>query len=251
MRYAGSRAVRWGWTLIEKVLVIAIIAVLVALAMPSLGRVRASALELRTLSYLHGHGVVLATYGADWKDSFPAFFDPGETPPHHLTRADRRTEQYPAYFLAHLAWHIALADHCYGGSMVQFYPAEQTAADGLLDGAPFLMSCTVFASPAFWNYDTRSGPSQWGATRQADVRHPSKKVILLSAYHLTELSGRPFSLVAPAPLLAGDGGARRAKVADYIPGMPNGEGDYAGAAHFGDFFVGLHTRDGIYGRDLR
>ncbi len=61
-----------GFTLIEMLVVISIIAVLVALLVPSLSSARAQARQLRCLANLRQHGIVMAAYCNDQRDTaFP------------------------------------------------------------------------------------------------------------------------------------------------------------------------------------
>lgn len=61
-----------GFTLIEVLVVVAIIALLVAILLPSLNRARAQARNTNCLSNLRQHGVAIQAYGAEYKGWIPA-----------------------------------------------------------------------------------------------------------------------------------------------------------------------------------
>ena len=58
-------------TLIELLVVISIIAVLMAILMPSLQRVRMQAKNVVCKSNLKTYGLVMRLYNDDWNDGFP------------------------------------------------------------------------------------------------------------------------------------------------------------------------------------
>jgi prepilin-type N-terminal cleavage/methylation domain-containing protein/prepilin-type processing-associated H-X9-DG protein len=70
----GRVAGKWGFTLIELVVVIAIIGVLAAMIMPSFARARESARRAQCLSNLHQIGMAVAQYSVDNKGAMPPFF---------------------------------------------------------------------------------------------------------------------------------------------------------------------------------
>jgi prepilin-type N-terminal cleavage/methylation domain-containing protein len=60
-----------GFTLIELLVVIAIIALLIGILLPSLGRARLQARRTQVLGHLHGIGVAMGTYEAEYGGAHP------------------------------------------------------------------------------------------------------------------------------------------------------------------------------------
>ncbi len=68
-----------GFTLIEVLVVVAIIALLIAILLPSLAAVRTSARNTQCLSNLHQFGIAVQAYASTWKEVVPRGGSPGET----------------------------------------------------------------------------------------------------------------------------------------------------------------------------
>jgi prepilin-type N-terminal cleavage/methylation domain-containing protein/prepilin-type processing-associated H-X9-DG protein len=79
---AGGRGSREAFTLVELLVVIGIVAVLIAILMPALGRARESARRVKCLSNLHQIATALVAYTGDNDQYFPrpAIGTGGETP---------------------------------------------------------------------------------------------------------------------------------------------------------------------------
>lgn len=245
-----------GFTLIETLVTIAVIATLVSLLAVGIAGFRRHALRAKTLAYLGQHGAVLSLYATDWRDSFPMFADPAN-PPHAVTGAGE-TITFNVYFESHTVWHWALMDRYYDGVPIGvFFDAEQTAQRGA-GGAPFVLSCSLLASPQFWARETRSaGVSQIVASRYSEVTFPSNKAVLLSLHPFTRdfVPGAflpdPRGMTAGVPTLAADGHASHRAARTFVPGLGIGEmtPGFSGVFHTLDLFVGLHTNEGVHGRD--
>jgi prepilin-type N-terminal cleavage/methylation domain-containing protein len=70
---------RGAFTLIEVLVVVAIIALLISILLPSLSQARAMARSAMCKTNLHQVGVALSEYTASYKEAFPRGGDPGDT----------------------------------------------------------------------------------------------------------------------------------------------------------------------------
>ncbi|MCC6428086.1 MAG: type II secretion system protein [Phycisphaerales bacterium] len=243
-----------GFTLIEILVTIAVIAVLLSLSAPALHKIRARAMAAATLSNVRQSAQVLTAYTADWRGSFPAFLDPRADSWKLEIKAQGITMDIDRYFLAGMLWHLALADMYYDGrtDSESVYSAEQLSRDGP-GGMPFMLPCAFFAEPLFWNQRTRTGPGQYRGTRQDQVVYPSDKSLLICADPLMVRDGDPRETLSirHVPMAAVDGSAADHAEDNFAPGVSSGEGVFDQSVHVFDLFVGLHTVEGVRGRDIR
>src|SRR5689334_13893145 len=70
-RFCQKRRPRHAFTLMELLVVVSIIALLVALMLPALGRARAKAIQVTCATRIKGLLGALATYRAEYEDTFP------------------------------------------------------------------------------------------------------------------------------------------------------------------------------------
>lgn len=75
-----GRGRRTAFTLVELLVVSAIVALLVAILLPSVGRARAQARTAQCLSNLHELQTAAQMYSSQFRGALPAFSDPGQAP---------------------------------------------------------------------------------------------------------------------------------------------------------------------------
>lgn len=243
--HAAVRSSRRAFTLVEVVLVIAILAVLLALVAPSLKGLGRSAKDTLALSNLAQHGKVFSVYTHDYADQWPLPTEPDAT----------QTVFYPfdapvsvRYFEAHAFWNLALAPQYYDGKPL--HPSFRYPGEEAWIGSSYAYSCAFIAESAFWNGATRTGPSQWRSTHAYEVLFPANKALLdTNAPSFLRLSGDGTSL-RTVDFLTGfaDGSARRVPPGAVVPPYDRGDGGWFGSFHAHGIEM-LDTLDGVRGRD--
>jgi prepilin-type N-terminal cleavage/methylation domain-containing protein len=260
-RGGGRRALRvpWrsgpmtrpGFTLLETILVIAIVGLLVSLLMPSLGRARQSAERLASRRALGQHAGVVGAYLLDWDDAYPIYADPDAML--HIIRSQNQVLTYSQYFGTVTGWNVALADMYYNGRSTGDDFQRKGSRPEYTAITPFKYSSAFLAHPEFWNERTRTGPDQWGGVRDAQVQWHSAKVVFIDSL-MWDQTARPadpnYSNERNTDVSLLDGSARLVRRSEFEPPYPKGEGGWRGSAwDWG--FPGLHTVDGVAGRDIR
>lgn len=245
VKIAGS-----GFTIIELLVSIFILASLIALALPSLSKMRTASHRAVSEANLHSHAQVFNAYAQDYKETWPYFTDPKAT----LTvlRANN-VEVGIKYFDAHDFWNFALGPNYYGSAFSKQFFAPSVRRD---INTHFFYPCAFIARPEFWNPETRTGPQQWGPTKIGDVAFPSQKILMVDVTPLYEQAFQNADPTKPVAKKSNwtavatvDGAARRVMDNEIQAGYPIGDGDFPGSAHNADVF-GLHTTGGVRGRDL-
>jgi len=179
---------RGGFTLIEALLVIAIIAILVALTLPALSKSRGAATKSRELHLGRQLGLALSAYAAEHRDSFP-FFARRRDPLGPITirgfRVSGRFFQHQRWF-----WASAVVPEYFGADRSIIEPNGR--ADYLQNtlGYPefiiasnYQITSNAFASADFWR-DGPAGAAPWlnldylVPTRHSHLAFPSQKALI-------------------------------------------------------------------------
>lgn len=175
-RLCGPRPARArAFTLLELLIVIAIVAVVVSLLVPALQHARAGAQDIQSLANLRTHAQTVSTYVIDSDDVFPYLTDPEATGT--VLRGGGQSVVVPFFFL-YASWNVGLGDEYY---------------DGRISGGPFTVPWVVpvlpythywygdsfISRPEYWNYSTRlADGSQLRPTRASEVTYPSMKGLI-------------------------------------------------------------------------
>lgn len=239
----GVRRLARGVTLLETVLVTAIVGLLVLLLMPPVAWMQKGARAAVTLSNLRSHAAVFALYVSDHREAYPRYTDPEATT---VLRAPGIVMEVYDYFAGYSVWHIALANEYFdsGWNTGAFY----APGSGYRTVSTYWYAASFLARPAFWNTETRTGPAQWQETRSADVLFPSSKGVLYSIFPRTEelQAGRPGPGAAVGFV---DGSSRFVIESEFTRPYPTGEGRWRGS-WFNTGMPVMHTIDGAGGRDV-
>ncbi len=244
---------RAAFTLVELILVIALIALLAALLVPSLGGSRRSARMTGTLSNLRHHGTIFAAYTAEHRDQFPALTDPLAT--YSVIRTPSGSIAVSSlYFGVDVFWWIGLAEQYYAGAWNGPLFRSPLATSNIGPNA-YLMSCTLIAAPEYYNPETRQAlPAQLRPVRATEVVWPSQKGILVDGMvqrpdYIHSTRGDLDAIMCTADGRAGLFSTARDILPQY--GLGDGPDQQAYGAHWPSFLPTTHTIDGVRGRDIR
>lgn len=251
-----------GFTLVETLVSVAVIAMLISILIPVLARVRGYARESVDRSNLRQHAVILTQYTGDWSGAHPLFLDPSQAISSFRWES-RETEIETSYFLSCQAWPMALADAYYEGQVVEgaFWSPKESqsraeAGDTFYAITSYSYPCSFIARPSYWKPETRldDPAKQTGLTRASEVRFPSAKALLvLQTDGLSGLDDLSASSVSNLTVALYDGSANGFSDADGVAAVVDADG--AGARldwsyHIRDWPRLHHTPDGILGRDI-
>lgn len=181
---AGAR----GFTIVEVLVVVAVVALLAALLIPAVAAGRARTRVVRSLSAQQQIGAAIAGYGTDHKDYFPNF----ETLDGAAGPVRMRGEVVPTgYFRAHMGfWLAAVGPHDEGLINLARWPAiagaepmgEEERRRGL-HYSTYYMSATVAADPLAFTEPIASShpldPTLLRGMRWSEVLWPARKGLTL------------------------------------------------------------------------
>jgi len=242
-----------GFTLVEILISIALVAILLALNLPVLRGIQQRASESSSLSTIRQHGAVFGMYTSDYAGTYPYFTSPTAT---RTILRDGNFVVDVSYFGAYQVWNIAMAKGYYSSGpfdRVFSPPGVSPWNEYLFTG--YWYSCTMLARPEHWNPDQRrSGTALLRSTRDTEVRYPTLKVLLadLFASSLAFADAAPGGLRIPACFT--DGSATALIPGDVRRQYPGGHGapfDAGHGYHNTEPIPGMHTLDGVRGMDVR
>ncbi len=241
-----SRIRRGGMTLLEVLMVIAIVTLLIGGTLPKLRLVRNKAEQIASLSNLRQHVQVFETYATDYSGIYPWFTNPNAT--WSIVRSGTLKAE-AQYFDAELTWNIALASGYYDGNYSSPVFASPTSirARGRSPWADYRYSPTFITDWRFWNAETRmTGRSQWRAVRTTEVSSPSKKGLLVSDYSIFPRYDDPID----PEIGFVDGSARAIAPSALTPPYHYGGINEPKFRVLGIWRSVMHTPDGVHGRDI-
>jgi prepilin-type N-terminal cleavage/methylation domain-containing protein len=233
-----------GLTIIEVLVVVAILGVILALSVPTVARVRNHGRANVTVANLRSHTVVATSYTTDYQDAFPVLTDAGAS--YSVVRCESAgiAVRVP-YFGAFNLWNIALADQYYNGSFQNRSFQSGWDSASMWPGATLHWACSFLADPAYFDLTTRRAPpAQLRPTRASEVVFPSQKS-LLTAYTPWVRFRRVFGGTL-------DGRASEFRDAELHADVRSGDGPYPQFGfHWPSFTPMTHTVHGVRGRDVR
>ena len=253
-RALRNRASVRGFSLIELLVTIGVIAVLLGILLPALASVRSRALDVRTLSNLRQTHAIFEMYAAEQSAGHFPHYGPGDTVKFQNTML---SGSFP--FHATTFWSAALEDLAPWDEWFQLWvvdqyrrlpdkPWEFDPSSGFGSGVgitSFSMSRTLTARPRLWQGTPVEDPAKYfKPVRFAEVRFPSNKALLWQTGRAEHQLDEPAETMRRAVLFV-DGHADRHTFEDVGEIVkPAIEGWSLDPMPFAD------TKDGAYGIDV-
>lgn len=182
----GGRSLA-GFTLIEVIVAVLVIAILVAIALPMLGRARQRAFDAESLAANRQIAAVLVHYAGDYREHFPAYKNRGVDSGGPMEIADRAI--MVSVLSAHMRyWPAAVVKHDPGALAGLRHPRVKDAP--IDPDAPTIEQTFFFLTPAVAAIPeafTLAPPSPLPASmlranRWPDVTYPSQKGLVLDTF---------------------------------------------------------------------
>lgn len=174
---------RSGFTLIETLLIVAILALVLALVLPTVSRFREGTRDSRSLSHLRQLHMAATLYGEHHREAFPYFATPGD--PWAPIRLNGRIYDPPNYFRTlSFNWPTLIRDyHDDPRSLLRPDLASEYDPDTGIIATRFWLTHTAFARPEYWNDDnTPDDLRLYASTRWSDIAFPSQKGLFLDSW---------------------------------------------------------------------
>lgn len=235
----GMARLRFGLSLVETIVVIAIVGILIGIVLPALSGVRRAQMRSVNLANLRSIAQIAAIYAGDNADRWM-----GATEWDQSGRASYGSGDSFVFFLYDFEWPLHAIATGYADESLLSLRSPYRELDV---PRPYAMSCTMMTDARFWALETRTGMGQFGSPGMHEIAFPSEKTTFFDSpawfMRLDGLSRGPMHQTAGA-----DGSA---KAAPRMRGgeVPSGDGFYPGSIH--PFSIGnaQHSVGGVRARD--
>lgn len=237
---------RPGFSLVEVLLVIAIVGVLAGLVLPLLSGARDASRRVRSQSNLQSLGVVISLYSSDHASRFPALY-PDTSYPRQRDLSFRDNWWSVAWNWAGIVYGYLPIDSNIG---TYISPGSIRLTDISRNRWPtsYWYSTSFVARPSLWSGSAEASYSALVAQRHEDVLFPTQKILLWDSEYGTnrgELRREGPDLAENVPSLFADGSGKSVVPASASVAVPN-------PFRYIGFRLRLqNTQDGVRGLDYR
>jgi len=216
------------FSVIELLVVIGVVVVLIGILLPVLARSKYKAQELTDLTRISAISKALALYANDSRELPPVLFSP-TWPASQPLYTDEGAELGNGNWFDHYwLYRVPLAGYI---DSLQVFDAVgrppairvSTVAGQVFRAPQFLLTQTVYADPAFWNWETQVGLAQFQTQALSRVLRPDAKgqLVQASSYRGGEERLIPVSDPEPRCVTFFDGSAATLDFTKLKPGMWN------------------------------
>ncbi len=175
---APRHAPRAGFTLVEVLVVIAVIAVVIGLLVPAIGHIRKLARETAALSGLRQCGIALEQYTALDRGALPYLATPGKPEQVILSEYNLGVVNTPSYFRGQSTYWMTALQRV-GLDLPELSAVTKTSQDRPALSAFYWLTHAAFARPEYWEgTQTPSKPELYAGVRMDEVTYPSGKGLL-------------------------------------------------------------------------
>jgi len=252
---------RLAFSLVELLIVMVVIAVLVAVAVPSFIRFCGNSAQAVMASDLRQHATVFTTYTADLKGFLPYFTDPVNSPTTLTDPIGGHVWPQVFYFSASTLWPLVLTLSYYEGNVNHPSFRSPDPRTGRRSGGSSRFSysypCVYIADPKYFSQDRRDDRLQLRATQLSEVLFTSDKALIVNqnwwqqSWGENGMPSRDHGPTAPIHVAMADTSASAILPDQYIAHR-FGDGDFnLSLDPSGNRFIASHTNDGVRGRDRR
>lgn len=177
---AGTRA----FSLIELLVVILIVAVLLAITLPSIKNFRRNSAKAVMASDLRQHATIFSAYSGDFRGFLPYFTDPVNSPMSFTEPISGINLPQTFYFDANWMWTLALSQSYYAGNVNDptFQPPNERTGrrDRAMSYFGYMYPCVFITDPLYFSGDRRDDRSQLRGTQLSEVLFPSDKSLIVN-----------------------------------------------------------------------
>lgn len=235
----GAARLRLGLSLVETIVVIAIIGILIGIALPALTGARRAQMRSVNLANLRSIAQIAAIYAGDNADRWM-----GATEWDQSGRASYGSGDTFVFFMYDFEWPFHAIATGYADDSLLSLRSPYRELDA---PRPYAMSCTMMTDARFWALETRTGMAHYGSPGMHEIAFPSEKTTFFDfPAWLMRLNGLS---KGPMYQTAGADGSAKAETRMRGGEVPSGDGFYPGAIH--PFSIGnaQHSVGGVRARD--